>query len=141
MILSLSLACLAAAMPAGANEHAGHGTQAAPATAARWQADAALTGHMREIGVAVDALQHFEHGHMDAAQSAALGKIIEDHVRMVIDTCKLPPAQDARLHTIIVPLLESATALQADPTRLDLVQPLRKAMQDYHAAFAPAREG
>jgi hypothetical protein len=140
LILSLSLACLAAAAPAGANEHAAHDTSSAPA-AARWQADPALAGHMHEIGTAVDALQHYTHGHMDAAQGAALATIIEDHVNQIIATCKLPPEQHARLHEIITPLLDNAGALKAAPARVELVKPLRKAMQDYQAAFGTAGQG
>ena len=112
LIICLSLACLAGAAPAWAN---GHAAQPAAVPSAHFQADAVLTEHMSHVGAAVDALQHYEHGHMDQAQGAALATIIEDHVNQIIATCKLPPDQDARLHTIIVPLLDNAGALKSSP--------------------------
>ena len=68
LIICLSLACLAGAAPAWAN---GHAAQPAAVPSAHFQADAALTEHMSHVGAAVDALQHYEHGHMDQAQGAA----------------------------------------------------------------------
>jgi hypothetical protein len=91
---------------------------------------------MAEVGTAVEALDHYRAGHMGPEQAVALVTSIEDHVRQIIATCKLPPEQDAKLHTIIAPLLSNAGALKADPSRLELIEPMRKAMEDYRAAFS-----
>ena len=132
LMMSLSLICLAGAAPAFANGHASHEAVAASTAPAHFQADAALAGHMQQVGTAVDALQHYEHGHMDQAQGTALATLIEDHVNQIVATCKLPPASHAQLHAIISPLLEHAGALRANPAQLDHIAPMRKAMQDYH---------
>ena len=132
LMMSLSLICLAGAAPAYANGHASHGAVATTSAAsARLKADAALAEHMHQVGTAVDALQHYEHGHMDQAQGTALATLIEDHVNQIVATCKLPPASHAQLHAIISPLLEHAGALRANPAQLDHIAPMRKAMQDY----------
>jgi hypothetical protein len=130
LMMSLSLICLAGAAPAFANGHASHGAVATASTA-RFKADAALAEHMHQVGTAVDALQHYEHGHMDQAQGTALATLIEDHVNQIIATCKLPPESHAQLHAIISPLLEHAGALRANPAQPEHVAPMRKAMQDY----------
>lgn len=130
-MMSLSLICLAGAGPAFANGHASHEAAAASTAPAHFQADAALAGHMQQVGAAVDALQHLEHGHMDQAQSTALATLIEDHINQIVATCKLPPAADAQLHAIIAPLLTHAGALRANPGQLEHIAPMRKAMQDY----------
>ena len=137
LMICLSLACLAGAAPAVANEHA---TQPA-SSASRWQAEPVLAAHMKEVGVAVDDLAHYKQGHVGPAQGVALATIIEDHVNQIIANCKLPPEQDARLHAIIAPLLANAGALKTAPKRLELIEPMRKAMQDYRTAFASPGQG
>lgn len=142
LIICMSLLCLAGIAPAGAQEH-DHGKQAATPVApaaSRWQADATLSTHMAEVGSAVEALEHYRNGHMGPEQAVVHATSIEDHVRQIIATCKLPPEQDAKLHTIIVPLLSNAGALKADPSRLELIEPMRKAMEDYRGAFSAAGE-
>lgn len=131
LMMSLSLICLAGAAPAFANGHASHGPVAASTASAHFQAEPALAEHMHQVGTAVDALQHYEHGHMDQAQGTALATLIEDHVNQIIASCKLPPESHARLHAIIEPLLSHAGALRANPSQLEHVAPMRKAMQDY----------
>ncbi|MDR7099016.1 hypothetical protein J2X04_001363 [Lysobacter niabensis] len=136
--LLLPLALLCAAFPAFAHDdHARDATTAAApeAAAPRWATDAPLRAGMRGIRVAVDALGHYEHGHMGPEQATVLANEIEGHVQSIITNCKLAPEADAALHAIIVPLLQNARALKADPTKLQVIPPMREALADYARRF------
>lgn len=142
------LLCVAATHPAAAQAHShrspGH-VPATPATAQRHATDAPLREGMRGIRTAVDALGHYEHGHMGPEQAALLASQIQDHVNGIIANCRLAPEADAALHAVIVPLMTHAAALEAEPTKLDAIPPMRQALADYAArfddpAFAPAAE-
>ncbi len=57
------------------------------------------------------------------------------HVNTIIVNCKLPPNADEALHHIIGPLLQDASALKADPQRLDAIAGVRKALDQYAQQF------
>ncbi len=137
-----TLALLAAAPLAGAQHaHEGHAAPAtvpsatAAAPSQRFAADATLRQEMADIRVAVNALDHYVHGHMAAEQAQALGTKVEDRVRHIIANCKLPPDADAAMHTIIVPLMQNAAALRKHPQDTTVVAPMRDALEAYARQF------
>ena len=148
---SLMIACslpllLALALPAAANDHAHQAGTAATASAAtqRWNTDAPLREGMGRIRHAVDALQHYEHGHVGPGQAVQLAAGIERDVGFIVANCKLAPRADAALHPILGALMQGAQALKAKPTELVAIPPMRSALHDYARQFddpgVPARE-
>ena len=138
-ILSLGLIALLGlpAVPALAQEHV-HATPAASTTAApeqRFATDATLRRQMREIHGVVQALGHYEHDHITPELAARLSDQVTGHVNTIIVNCKLPPDADEALHHIIGPLLQDASALKADPRRLDAIAGMRKALDQYARQF------
>ena len=127
LLLSLLLpAALACAAPAIAQDHDHHAAPpaatTAPATPAqRWATDAPLRAGMAGIRTAVEALGHYEMGHMGPEQAAEQAAGIQAHVRDIIANCKLAPDADA--------------ALQADPAKLEAIAPMREALAAYARQF------
>ena len=142
--LVLAVACaVLPASPVFAHDHAATSPAAATDAPAensqRWPADATLRRNMRGIRAAVEALGHYEHGHMGAEQAVAMASKIEGHANEIIAQCKLPPDADAALHAILVPLMSGAARLKSDPTRLDAIPPMREALARYEQQFEQAR--
>ena len=138
--LSAALLCVAVSSPASAQAHAHPTAGYVPASAAqpasqRHATDAPLREGMQGIRAAVDALGHYEHGHMGPEQAALLAGRIQGHVNDIIANCRLEPEADAALHAIIVPLTTHAAALKADPSKLDEIPPMRQALGEYAARF------
>ena len=138
----LLCAMLAPAMPpAAAQEHAGHHATTPAATLVttmpgkHWATDAPLRKGMAEIRTAVDALRHYEHGHLAPAQAATLATTVQTQVDYLVANCKLEPQADAALHAIIAKLLQGTAALKADPTNPGAIATLRQALQDYPRQF------
>ena len=117
-----------------AHHHAPPVAQAAE-PAQRYATDAPLRENMAGIRDAVAALEHGEHGHLDAGQVTALAGKVNGHVRTIVAECKLPPDADAALHAIIVPLLQDANKLKAAPQELSPVAGMRDALDAYSAQF------
>jgi len=139
---SLMIACslpllLVLALPAAAHDHAHRAGTVATATAAaqRWDTDAPLREGMGRIRHAVDALQHYEHGHIGQQQAVQLAGDIQRDVGFIIAHCKLEPRADAALHPILGVLVKGAQALEAKPTELAAIAPMREALQDYARQF------
>src|SRR5690349_2913513 len=108
LTIGIILACaLAGVAPSlAAQEHESAPVASKPrASTQRFASDATLRREMQGIHASVEALAHYEHGHMGAAQAVTLASAIEEHVNTIIANCKLPPHADAALHAIIVPLL------------------------------------
>jgi hypothetical protein len=101
----------------------------------RFATDATLRLEMQGIRAAVEALGHYEMGHMASPQAADFATEIEGHVRTIVATCKLPPDADAALHAIIFPLLQNATALKKKPQDLSSIPPMRDALERYDRQF------
>jgi hypothetical protein len=141
--LALTVAVGLSGLPVQAQDHAAHQTAPAAAapsdTAQRWTADATLRRNMRGIRAAVEALGHYEHGHMGPEQAVTVAAKIEDHANEIIAQCKLPPDADAALHAILVPLMSGAAALKQDPKRLEVIAPMREALVQYERQFDHAR--
>lgn len=143
LFVALAAGLAFAAPQAGAQHHDHHQAAAtAPAPAQRYATDAPLRAHMGGIRTAVTALEHGEHGHLDAAQVRILAESIQAHVRGIVAECKLPPDADAALHGIIAPLAANAEKLKADPADSGAIAPMRAALASYDASFdeAPAAE-
>ena len=128
---------LALATPALAHDHAHPAGEAAaaPVPAQRWSTDASLREGMGHVRAAVEALGHYEHGHLGPAQAVQLADGIQRDIGAIFAHCKLEPRADAALHPILAALLRGAQALEADPTRLAAIEPMRNALQDYARAF------
>ena len=130
-----------AALPVTAQDHAGHhapapaATPAKPAPGKRWATDAPLRKGMAEIRAAVDALRHYEHGHLGPKDAATLATTVESQVAYLVANCKLEPQADAALHGIIARLLQGAAALKANPKDTAALATLRQALQDYPRQF------
>ena len=136
VVLAVALAVIAPSLEARGHEHAAtaKSSQAGPTTA-RFATDATLRREMQGIRTAVQALDHYEHGHMGPEQAVILASTIDGHVRTIIANCKLPPEADAALHGIIVPLMQNAQALQQKPTDLSAIAPMRSALVRYDRQF------
>lgn len=139
---SLMIACtlpllLALALPAAAHDHAHRAGTAVAATTPvqRWNTDAPLREGMGRIRHAVDALQHYEHGHIGPEQAVQLAAGIERDVGFIVAHCKLEPRADAALHPILGALMHGAQALKANPTELAAIPPMRSALHDYARQF------
>jgi hypothetical protein len=136
IVLAAALAVAAPTLQARQHEHA-----AAPKTSqeqragARFATDAILRREMQGIRTAVEALGHYEQGHMGPEQAAVLANDIDAHVRTIIANCKLPPDADAALHAIIVPLMQNADALKQKPKDLSVIPPMRSALARYDSQF------
>jgi hypothetical protein len=138
-ILSLTLIVLLGlpAASALAQEHV-HAAPVASTTAAsvqRYATDTTLRQQMREIHGVVQALGHYEHDPITPELAARLSDQITGHVNTIIVNCKLPPQADEALHHIIGPLLQDASALKANPQRLDAIAGMRKALDQYAQQF------
>lgn len=143
--IKLSVALLGAlaaiAMAPGAvraqHDHAGHAHAAAPVPppARRWAVDATLRDGMRVIHTVLEQLRHYEMGHMDAAMALYRVDLIERTTADIFAKCKLPPEQDAVLHGMLVPLLDAARKLKADPKDMAQVKAMRDAVADYPRYF------
>jgi hypothetical protein len=137
LLATALIACLGAVPPALAQHDAHHApsTVPAPAPAQRFATDAVLRENMRGIRKSVDALAHYEMGHMGPEQAVMLAGNIEGHVKDIIAHCKLPPDADAALHAVIVPVLQAAAALKADPGKHEPIAAMREALAQYRRQF------
>jgi hypothetical protein len=134
-IIILSAALVGVAPSAVARPHEQASTPKPQAASKRFASDAILRREMKSIRAAVDALDHYKHGHMGPEQAVILASSIEDHVRTIIASCKLPPDADAALHAIIVPLMQNAGALKRKPKDLSPIAPMRSALEQYDRQF------
>lgn len=119
----------------GRHDHAPAGESAQETPATRFATDAPLRKGMGEIRKAVDALNHYERGHMGSEQAVEFAGTIRQQVDYLIANCKLDPKADAALHVIIARLASSAQALQSDPKDLTSIPPMREALQQYAVQF------
>ncbi len=146
-LMSFSVACLfGLAMPAGmaaattssaTHQHTSSATVPAQAgrSGQRFATDAPLREGMARIRQSMQALGHYEHGHLGPERAVQLADSIEQDVRFLIANCKLEPAADAALHGIIARLLQGAAALKADAKDLPAIEPMRAALADYALTF------
>lgn len=139
-VLVLAIATLLAVSGASSanvsDPHAGHASATTSATPTqRWQTDAPLRTGMREIRVAVDALDHGVHGHLDDAQVVALANRVDQQIAYLVANCKLEPQADAALHVIIAKLGAGARALREEPGNRDAIASMQRAVESYPQQF------
>lgn len=105
------------------------------APAGGWVTDAPLREGMGRIRLSVDALAHYEQGHMGAEQAVEMAGNVEKDVNFLIANCKLDPDADAALHEIIAQLLKGSHALKSNPADLTAISPMREAVAEYSRSF------
>jgi hypothetical protein len=128
------------AAPADTSEHDHHDghemseSVALPATP--WATDAPLRANMRLIRDAVDSLEHYEQGHIDATQAAQLGTDIQNAVNTMFAECKLEAEADAALHGLLATFMVGARAVRTEaelPTQA--IAQMREALTRYPLVF------
>ncbi|HSM12305.1 MAG TPA: DnrO protein [Lysobacter sp.] len=123
------------------HEHHAPATASQEVPAQRYATDAPLRKGMAQIRIAVDALGHYERGHMGAQQAVTFATTIQEQIAYLVANCKLEPQADAALHGIIAKLGAGAQALKNDPADLAAIPPMREALADYRRTFDdPASE-
>ncbi|MEO9080195.1 MAG: DnrO protein [Rhodanobacter sp.] len=136
LLCSLGVTATVSAAPQHVHEqHAEQTTATTRAPAQHWTPDAPLSEGMRRAYVAVDALRHYEMGHMSAPMAVARAADVEEAVTYMFAHCKLAAEPDAALHGILVPLLGAAQALKTDPQDLKAVADMRTALAHYPQYF------
>src|SRR5690606_5838293 len=120
-----------------AQDHAHHTAADAQVTAPaeRYATDAPLRKGMADIRMAVTALDHHEHGHMNEQQALATVGIIERAIGDIIVNCKLEPEADHALHGVLAKLGKGIAGLKADPNDMGALAPMREAVADYAKLF------
>jgi hypothetical protein len=103
---------LSSATAAAQSAHEGHAAHTATAPAQRWASDAPLREGMRSIRVAVQALEHYEHGHMGIAQASSTVALIDTAVNDIFANCRLEPEADVALHGLLARFLAGAEAVR-----------------------------
>lgn len=142
LAIAAALACAALLPGTALAQHAGHtdhADHAAPATVAApgvtYATDAPLRKGMGDIRAAVQALDHHEHGHMNADQALATVAIVEHSIGHIVANCKLEPEADHALHGVLAKLGKGVAALKADTNDMTALAPMREAVQDYDRLF------
>lgn len=119
--------------------HAGHAQAAAPASAdragERWATDPPLREGMRRVRQAVQALEHYQHGHLDAAQTANAASLIDAAVNDMIANCKLNPDADAALHGLLAKFLVGANAARSGQNVSAALADMQGALKQYPLLF------
>lgn len=132
------IAAVSAAAQHTHEQHADQSTAAARTPAQLWTPDAPLREGIRRAYVAVDALRHYEMGHMSAPMAVDRAGDVEDAVGYMFAHCKLAAEPDAALHGILVPLQGAAQTLKSDPQNLKTVADMRAALSHYPQYFNDA---
>lgn len=124
----------------GTDEHADHSAAVALPTppATPWASDAPLREGMRRMHRAVDALEHAEHGHLDAAQTTAVAQQVQDAANFMFANCKLSPEPDVALHGLLARLMSGADAIKANPADTSPAASMREAVALYPRMFEDA---
>ena len=135
LLLLSSVAAPFAQAQDGHQHHAPAAAVAQETPAQRYATDAPLRKGMARIRTAVDALGHYERGHMGAEQAVTFATTIQEQVAYLVANCKLEPQADAALHGIIAKLGAGAQALKSDPADLAAIPQMREALADYRRTF------
>lgn len=139
LVLAGLLALPAAAHPPqDAHTHHPAPAQAAASDAPtpHWPADASLREGMRKIRVALQGLEHYEHGHMGIPQASATVALIYEAVEAMFADCKLEPDADVALHGLLATFLAGAEAVRTSPQVPTLeITRMREALARYPQLF------
>lgn len=119
------------------DEHVDHAAAVALPTppTTPWASDAPLREGMRRMHQAIGALEHAEHGHLDASQATAAAQRVQEAANFMFANCKLAPEPDAALHGVLAALLSGAAAIKADPGDTSPVASMREAVALYPRMF------
>lgn len=143
LALLLPLSALAGehAHAEAADQHA-HETAASARDAAapttRWQPDAPLSRGMQRVRAATAALEHGEHGHLDAAQVQGIAAELRAAVDEMFANCRLDPEPDAALHPLLARVLTASRALSGGEFDQAALEELRAVLARYPELFADA---
>lgn len=107
-----------------------------------WATDAALRDGMTSIRSAVEsAAPQFAAGQLSQSQAQQLYEAVQSSVMTMIQQCKLEPAADENLHTILGMLLAAADTVAASPQSAEGVPALQGALEAYAHYFSHAGWG
>lgn len=141
LVIPLVLAAAATALwifhglHSDAHDHAGH-ADATLDHGKRWATDVPLRTGMRQIREVADPmLNPPTTSPLTSAQAKAAATAIQENVNSIIANCKLAPAADATLHTIIADLLSGAGRLAEDPDDQEARRILARALERYPEYF------
>jgi hypothetical protein len=90
---------------------------------------------MRRVRQGVQALEHSQHGHLNAAQMANIGGLIDGAVNDMIANCKLQPDADAALHGLLAKFLVGANAARTGQGLPAALADMQDALQRYPLLF------
>lgn len=124
--------------PTGTHSEHTHAAEASSATlpvATRLATDASLRDGMRRLRRAVQALEHVEHGHLDAMQRTNIAVLIDGAVNNMIANCKLNPDADAALHGLLAKFLVGAHAARTGQGVPAALTDMREALKRYPLLF------
>lgn len=139
LLAALAAPALAQSVHDGHAAHAPSAHAEAPAPAQRWATDAPLRDGMRQIRQAVQAFDHYEHGHMDATQAHNTAQHIDEAVKGMIAACKLQPEADAALHGLLAKFLAGAQAVRTSEVAPSAaIADMRAALARYPQLFDDA---
>lgn len=103
--------------------------------AQRHAAEPALREGMARIHDALDALRHYEMGHMPESMAIERVDAIAAAVDYLFAHCKLDTQADASLHGMLIPLLDGVQAFKSHPGDTSFVAVMRQAVADYPRRF------
>lgn len=140
LILAGALSAQPAVAQSAHEAHAAHAHVPAAATTPvpgqRWPTDAPLREGMRGIRVAVQALEHYEHGHMGIAQASSTVALIDTAVDGIFANCRLEPDADVALHGLLARFLAGAEAVRTSPqVPAQEIADMRSALARYPQLF------
>ena len=125
--------------PAVHAEHAHAATRTAAVPAGKhWATDAPLRDGMRRVRQAVQALEHAEHGQLDATQTTNIAGLIDGAVNDMIANCKLDPDADAALHGLLAKFLVGAHAARTGQGIPAALADMQGALKQYPLLFDDA---
>ncbi|MEP6882667.1 MAG: DnrO protein [Dokdonella sp.] len=101
----------------------------------RFATDAALRQGMSRIHKALDALRHYEMGHMPESIAKQQVDDIGSAIDYLFANCKLDAQADSALHAMLVPLLDGVQAFKKNPEDTSSVAAMRQAVTDYPQRF------
>ena len=140
-LLLILAGALSSATAAAQSAHEGHAVHApltatAPVPTQRWASDAPLRKGMRDIRVAVQALEHYEHGHMGIAQASSTVALIDTSVNDIFANCRLEPDADVALHGLLARFLAGAEAVRtSQQVPVQEIAGMRSALARYPQLF------
>ena len=109
-----------------------------PAGHVPWTPDAPLVHGMSRVRTALAALE----GQPDAATVQARANDVDEAVKYMFANCKLEPAPDAALHSVLARLMVGSQALHVDPANTAPAADMHAAVAEYERLFAdPGKAG